>query len=290
MQVLADGLVAGAIYALVALGFSIRFQAARTFDFSYAAVITLAAYTAGRYFDYVFANPACTVVLACVVAGTFGALLDVVVFRPLRRSGARELVTLLASLGAMVAIVNAISIAFGDRPEIIGTVIRTNSVAVGPVQITVLQFVTIALAFVAGTICWHVYQRTRWGLIMRALADDETLARSFGVRRERSILQATILGSALGGLAAILSAFDTGLFPLLGFQLLLPGVVASVVGGIGRPGGAFLAGIAIGVIQQAAGWFTSTGWQDPILFAILLAFLLFRPQGLFGTPLRRTIV
>lgn len=289
-QILFNGLVAGAIYALVALGFSLRFQATRTFDFSYAAVITLSAYAAGKVFEYSGANWVISALAGCTTAGTVGVLLDVTIFRPMRRSGARELAILLASLGTMVAVANSISLGFGDRQQIIGSAVTHNSIALGSARITSLQLATIYVALMVGGFCWYAYHRTRWGLVMRALADDEVLARCYGISRERLILQATILAAVIGSSAAILSAMDTGLSPLIGFQLLLPGVVASVVGGMGRLGGVVIAGCAIGLIQQAAGWITSAGWQDPILFAILLVFLLVRPHGVFGAPLRRSAV
>ena len=98
------------------------------------------------------------------------------------------------------------------------------------------------------------------------------------------------LGSALAGVAAILAALDTDMRPTMGFDALLMGVVAAVVGGIGSIPGAFLGGLLLGLALNLGVWKLSTGWQDAIAFSLLILFLVFRPQGFFGLPLRRKSV
>jgi branched-chain amino acid transport system permease protein len=103
-----------------------------------------------------------------------------------------------------------------------------------------------------------------------------------GIPTRRIRIQALGLASALGGLAAILTGFDTDLTPDMGFRALLLGVVATVVGGAGSLPGSLLGGLLVGLIQHLGAWFLSTQWQDALIFGLLICFLLWWPRGLLG--------
>jgi branched-chain amino acid transport system permease protein len=111
-----------------------------------------------------------------------------------------------------------------------------------------------------------------------------------GINVEQIVVVAFAAGSALAGIAAILVSLDTDLRPTMGFNALLMGVVAAIVGGVGSIPGALMGGLLLGMAQHLGVWKLSTEWQDAIAFCILLIFLVFRPQGFFGLPLRRTAV
>jgi branched-chain amino acid transport system permease protein len=290
MQILANGVVAGSLYALVALGFSIIFQVTRTFDFSLAATMTIGAFSAAIFIDHALNNVILAVAFGCFVAAMVGALLEVVIYRSFRHAENRALVLILVSLGVMVILINIVALVFGDKFRIVGEVITSSTTEIFTARITPLQLGSVGAMVLSSIACWWVYKCTTWGVTMRAVASNLNLALCFGIRTERMILQATILGTALGAMAAGLSAVDTGLTPSIGFQILLPGVVASIVGGIGRLSGATISGLIIGIIEQSSGWFISTGWQQAILFVILIMFLILRPEGLFGMPLRRKTI
>lgn len=240
-QLLVNGLIAGSIYALVALGFGLIYATTRFFHFAHGAV-----YTAGAYLAYsgwlLGLNLPVAIPLAVVGTSILGALLDVGVYRPLGKQGASSLILLLASLGLFIVIQNFISLTFGDDTK----TIRSGAVMEGlpifgaritPIQITII----VASAFLL-VLCWAFMKKTKMGKAMRAVANDPEFARVVGVETDQVILFTFFLGSALAAIAAILICLDTDMTPMMGFYALLMGVVAVIAGGIGSIPGAALGG------------------------------------------------
>ena len=106
-----------------------------------------------------------------------------------------------------------------------------------------------------------------------------------GLNATRISVEVAAIGAAIGAGAGVLSGLDYGLTPAMGFQLLLPAVVASVIGGLGNVSGAAATGFLMGLIEQYSGWFLSGAWQESVLLLILIICLFFRPRGLFGNML-----
>lgn len=101
---------------------------------------------------------------------------------------------------------------------------------------------------------------------------------------------AFLIGSATAGVAAALLAYDTGMTPTMGFRTLLMGMVSVIIGGIGSIPGIAIGALLLGAAQHLTAWWMSSKWQDAIVFVILILFLLFRPQGFLGKPLRKASV
>ncbi len=119
---------------------------------------------------------------------------------------------------------------------------------------------------------------------MRAVADDPIAARVVGIYPEKVIFMAFAIGSALAGAAGILISLETNIQPTMGFNAILKGIIASIIGGIGSIPGAVLGGFFLGIAENLGIWKIQAGWKDSIAFAILIIFLLFRPGGIFGVP------
>lgn len=286
-QLLINGLIAGSVFSLIAIGFGLIYTTTRFFHFAHGAV-----YTSGAYFAYLFyiilhipaylAFP-----LAVVGASALGAGMELCVYRPLRRKNATPMVLLIASLGLFVILQNLISLFFGDDIKSI----RTAPVEVGlpflgaritPIQITIIVVSVILIIATA-----LILKFTRMGKALRAVASNPQLAKVSGIEPNRTILFAFILGSALAGASAILIALDIDMTPTMGFPALMMGVVAVIVGGVGNIAGAAAGGFLLGIALHLGVWQISSKWQYAIAFGILLVFLLFRPQGFFGKRVRR---
>ncbi len=290
MQILLNAIVSGSEYALVAIGFALVYQATRFFDFAFAGVLAIGGYGTVFATQSLGLGPfyaVCFGVLSSVIAG---ALYQVFVYRYMRRSGASSATMLLASLGLMIASVNTIALMYGDRPRVLPFVSSSDSISIGSGLISPLRLSILAVSLVtAGASCvW--FHKTRWGALTRAVSEDSELAGIMGVPIENVIFKTALFGSAIAGLVAALVVLDTGATPTMGFSLLLPGVVAAIVGGIWRLEGAFLGGVLVGIVEQYSGWFLGTAWQEPVLFAVLIIFFIVRPQGIIGVQSKKGYV
>lgn len=287
VQYWANGLNAGATCALVALGFGLIFHVCGFFHFAHGGVYALGAYAAYALIRLLGWPIWCAVPSAILIAALAGATIDLFVYRPLQRIRATPLAILIASLGLLLVIQNGLSFAFGDD---------TKSFRVGDVsegysflgaRITTIQVVTILTVIVVFGSLNFLFSFSGFGKRLRAVANDPELATVFGVNTKSVVTITFMLGSVVAGLAAILAAFDTDLTPVMGFKALLGAVVAVIVGGRGSIPGILLGGLLVGMAQHLVVWKLPAQWQDTSVFIILVAFLLFRPQGFLGKPLRK---
>ena len=154
-------------------------------------------------------------------------------------------------------------------------------------RITRIQAIIICASVTICLLTWATLRLTSAGRRIRALANDPYLSTIVGVDTDRIILLVFMIGSGIAGAAAILISLDTDITPTMGFTALLMGVVAAIVGGVGNISGAIVGGLFVGLAQHLGVWKLPTEWQDAIVFAILIAFLLARPQGFLGKPMRR---
>jgi branched-chain amino acid transport system permease protein len=285
-QILVSGLAAGAAYGLVAVSFALICHTARFFHLAHAATYTVAAYlvlallTALKFPDFL------AIGLAIVGAGLLGCSMHLLVYRPLERRASPPAIMLLASLGILIVLQGTVSLLFGDATQSFGTSGAKLGFEILGARMTPVQALTLISGVLLTTLLWVWLQYSRSGMILRALANDRELSGIVGVDIDRMMLLVLALGSALGGLAAILSGYDTDLTPMMGFKAVLIGIVAAILGGMGSLPGAFFGGILIGLIQNFAAWFLPGQWQDTAIFAILVIVLVVRPQGLLNRPFR----
>lgn len=289
-QLVANSLITGANYGLVAVSFSLIYSAGRFFYLAHGAVYTASAYLVFTAASLLSLPAPIAITVGILGAVVLGAGMEICVHQPLRRKGSSSEILLLASLGFLVTIQNVISMVFGDATVRIGTHTIVEGLDIFGARITGIQLCSILLSLVL-TITLAAWLRwTSVGRQMRAVANDYGLGLALGLDCDRVIASAFAIGSALVAIAAILSGYDTDLTPLMGFNAILMGVVAVIVGGIGSIPGAFLGGLLVSSIQQVAAFELPIQLQYGVLFAVLILFLLLRPQGIFGKPLRRTSV
>jgi branched-chain amino acid transport system permease protein len=281
-QLLLNGIIAGSIYSLIALGFSLIYQTTRFFHFAHAAVYTFGAYFAYLFYMQLGFDPIIAFPLACIYAALIGAICEITVYKPMRKRKATDLTLLLASLGLYTLLQNIISLMWGDDTK----AMRTGEVVEGHLflgaRITDIQIVIIVTSILLITLIALMMARMKIGKTLRALANDPELARLSGINSDRYIVFAFAIGSFLAAVAAIMISFDTDMTPTMGFNALMMAVVAVIVGGINSLPGAALGGLLIGLAQNLGVAFLPSKWQDTIVFVILIIFLLFRPYGILG--------
>ena len=149
---------------------------------------------------------------------------------------------------------------------------------------------TVTICWIVLVATWIMLRLTETGRIFRAVSGDPDLARILGVRSWVVNAVAFVVGSGMAGLASILVALDIDMRPTMGLWLLLPGVVAMIVGGTGSVPGALVGGLILGLVQHLGVWAIGARWQDAIAFVVLVLCLAIRPWGIFGRPTARAAI
>jgi branched-chain amino acid transport system permease protein len=281
-QLVINGFIVGGIYCLVAIGFALIYQTCGFFHFAHGGVFTFGPYLAYLFYIQLGLDRIVAFPLACVATMLLGASLEVTIYKPMRSRKATDLTLLIASLGLYIVLQNIISMVWGDDAK----TMRLGEVVEGHeflgARITDIQIAIIITSIALIVLISLVMTQMRLGKVLRALANDPDLARLSGINSDRYILYAFAIGSFLAAVAAIMISFDTDMTPTMGFNALVMGVIAVIVGGIDSLPGAALGGLFIGLAQNLGVYWLPSKWQDTIAFAILILFLLFRPYGILG--------
>lgn len=285
-QLVINGLIAGCIYGLVAVGFSLVYGAVRFFHFAHGAVYAAGAYVCWALYTELGMPLTVSAMVACLAAGTVGLAIEHTVYRPLRRKNSPSLILLLASFGTFIFINNLLQLVFGAGIKTMrASVVTTGHNLLGGV-VTNIQVVIIlaSMLLVTSLALWR--SRSRNGKALRAVADDRIAAELVGVNADRMIAMVFFVGSALAGAAGVLVSFETNIEPTMGLNVILKGIIASLIGGVGSIRGALLGGILLGLAETLGTWGVSAGWKDAIAFSILVVFLLVRPGGIFNAEIQ----
>ena len=282
-QLVLNSIIAGSLYALIGMSFSLIYSTTRFFNLAHGVLAAVGGYTVLYLaktlgLDLLLAS-AIGIVLAAVVA----LALEFLIYRPLRTRKASNLVLLVASLGAFTAIQAVIAMLFTSQYQTLSNLVPALKVLhVGGGVITPVQVVIAALSLMTVVGLWILLSFTRFGRAVRAVADDEEVAKIVGINTNRIVTVVIIIGSMIAGAAGILIGFDTGLEPTMGLFILLKGVIGAIVGGMGNVYGAFLGGYLLGFVENFGIWHISGQWKDAIAFFVLIVFLILRPQGILG--------
>ena len=288
-QLLVNALIASSIYALVGVGFSLIYQVQRFFHFTHGLAYALGAYATFAFIKLGLPMFAAATLGICA-SGIFGILLDVCMIAPVRKHNGSALVLLLASIGAYIVGQNLISIFLGDDLKTLGSGNVSAGFQIFNARITSDQIVIIAGSAVAiAAVALWLYV-SHFGKQIRTIACDEQLAVILGMPVGRIRLVVMAVGSGLAGLAGIFSGINQAIVPTMGMSALLAGVVAMIVGGRTSMLGAAAGGLIIGIAENMCAIWLPLAWQDAVVFVILILFLLLRPQGLFGQPLRQATI
>jgi branched-subunit amino acid ABC-type transport system permease component len=221
-----------------------------------------------------------------LAAGT-GFVVDRLVYFPLRRHKAPGLVFLIASFGVFVVLQNLTLLVWGAQVLSIRTgPVKEGHHVLGAVT-TDAQILIIAVSCSMLIGLWALVKYSRLGKETRAVADDTLASSVVGIDSERTIAWVFFIGSALAGLAGILISYETNIEPTMGFNAILKGIIASIIGGIGSIPGAALGGLLLGLVENLGIWKLPSAWKDVIAFGVLILFLLFRPQGILGKKQER---
>jgi len=277
-QTLVGGLSLGAIYALVAMGFSLVYRTMGLVNFAHADVVTIGAYVASTF--YISARLPFVVAMAVAIVVT--ALIGVVIERVLRPLENKDFdLMLIGTIGFGIVLQALAVMVWGATGRAVPSPIRTAPLDVFGVHIRTYDLVVLAVAAGAMVALVQFLQRTKRGAAMQAVAMDHEAATAVGIHVGRSNAIAFSIGAGLAALAGGLAGPLLYVSPTMGASLGIKGFAAAILGGFGSLPGAIIGGPAIGVLDAfAAGRFQ--GYSELVTFLVFTAIIMIRPTGIFG--------
>ncbi|SCL18835.1 amino acid/amide ABC transporter membrane protein 1, HAAT family [Micromonospora pallida] len=295
-----DGLAKGAIYALVALGYTLVYGVLKLINFAHSEVFMVGTFTVVGVWSLMGATdgpPVGTMLLLLTVAllasaavsGLTAVAVERIAYRRLRRMNAPPLIFLITAIGLSLVMSEAFGLWQGRLVVGMPTVLERDVVfSIAGTDVTNTQLITVVAALVMMVGLDVFINRTRYGRGVRAVAQNPDTAALMGVNKDRVIALIFLLGGLLAGAAALLYTMRYGNTRFnVGFILGLKAFTAAVLGGIGNIRGALLGGLLLGVVEVYAATLTKSSWEDVAAFVVLVVVLLFRPTGLLGESLGR---
>lgn len=279
VQLLINGLVAGTILAVPAIGFTAIYAVLRFPNFTVASHATIGAF-AGYVANTALGWPAWAAVgVAFVVAGAAGVVNDQLILLPLRPAGA--LTTAIGAVALTIVLENVVRFVFGNDLRGYDLPLQRDW-QWGPVRIGPQQLENLAIAAVAMAVVFLFLAFTRMGKAMRAVADDPTLASLKGIDADRVARLTNFGAMGLAGVGGMLLGLDTSIDPLTGFRVILSVFAAAVVGGLGSIPGAVVGALTIGVAEELSLLSLAPAYRTAVGFVAILLVLTLRPRGLLG--------
>jgi branched-subunit amino acid ABC-type transport system permease component len=275
------GLVTASILALAAVAVSLQVSVTNFINFAYGDFLTFGAYiawtTAKAGVNFFLA-----VLLGGIATGILGILANIVIFRPFMRRRVRTVTLLIAGVGLSFIVQNMITIIWSAEPVRFNVTLG-NSLHIGPLVFTPGDLMMIGAAVALLMLLHLMLTYTTFGKSLRATSNNIDLARACGIDSDRVITITWFIAGLLTAVAGVGLVLQLGtLSPTTGFVELFIVFGAVILGGIGRPYGAMLGALVVGVLTEVSGMYVNSAYKTSIAFAVVIILLLFRPQGLFS--------
>lgn len=283
LEQIANGLMMGSVYALVALGLVLIYGVMEVLNFAHGVLFMLGGYLCAFIFIRIFHSYPLAVLGAILLLAAIGYGLERLVFRPLRDSLRNQVI---ASLGLVLVVQNLVILLWGPQAFSLKLSYGDVLIPIGPLRFTAQQLVILAATLIVLVGLHFFLSRTRLGTAIRATSQHRDAARILGIDVERIYWLSFALGTALAALGGALLAPLFLVSPTMGDLPLLKGLAAIVLGGMASVWGAVAGALLIGVSEAVSTLIIPTDYRDAIPFAAIILILLFRPQGLFGIKTR----
>jgi branched-chain amino acid transport system permease protein len=283
---LVPGLTIGSVYALGAVGISMIFGILRFAHFAHGDLMTIGAYGVLTAVWFIPLHPLLLLPFGMALAIVAALAVDEFFYKPLRKLP--TIYTVIASFGVALIFRSLAQLFWSSGNQVFIPGVRPPLVLFDTFRISALHAQVIVLTLVIAIALHFFLTRSKLGRAMRAVSDEPELASVAGLDTERVVRWTWVIGAALAATAGVFAGMDTSMHPNLGWNLLLAMFAAAVLGGIGKPMGAIAGGLIIGIAEETATftWFSdepfiSPSYKSAVAFFIMVALLLFRPQGLF---------
>ena len=290
LQYLINGISIGAVYAIIALGYTMVYGIAKMLNFAHGDVIMVGAYISFCVTNYLGLPAIISILAAMVVCTVLGIVIEGLAYKPLR--GTSSLAVLITAIGVSYFLQNAAQLIWTSNSKNFTSVVTMEPIRLfdGQLLITGEVLLTICVSVLVMIGLTLFTGKTRTGKAMRAVAEDRAAAQLMGINVNRTISMTFAIGSALAAVAGILmcSTIKT-LMPTTGSMPGIRAFTAAVFGGIGSIPGAMLGGILLGIIETLSKAYISPQFSDAIVFSVLIVILLVKPAGLLGKQIQEKV-
>jgi branched-chain amino acid transport system permease protein len=292
LQYLANGLVNGSTYVLVAVGLTLIFGILGVVNFAHGEFYMIGGY-AGIFAVTVLKLPVIpAIAFVLATSAVVGVAAEAILHKPMKNRDATS--SIVSSFGLAVALQNAALITMGPQPQRLSLdvskipVLSSLPTDFGPVFLPQQRMLVPVTMVVLISLLYFVLRFTWTGRSLRAMAQHSTVARLCGVRVERVAVLTFMTGAALAGIAGMLMSSVFFVYPIVGNMVALKAFTVVILGGMGNVAGAAAAGLLLGVTESLTSAYISNSMRDIVGFVFVILILLFRPQGLFGRAVERS--
>ena len=285
LEQIANGVMLGAVYALIAIGYTLIFGVLGMLHLAHGEVFMVGAFV-GLVAALQVPNVLIAIAAAMLVTGVLGVLVERVAFRPLR--GAHHLAPLATTIGAGIVLQETMRWWFGAEQKGYPATLEAHIWELGPLRVSSVQVFILAAARVLMGLLTLFLARSRAGRAIRATAEDPTVASLLGVNVATVVMLTFFVGSALAGAAGVLVGLAyNSVHPFIGVQMGIKGLVVMLLGGLGNVPGAMVGGLVLGVLEVLGAAYLASSYRDAFAFGALMLILLVRPEGLLGLRVHR---
>jgi branched-chain amino acid transport system permease protein len=280
LQLLFTGIGIGAVYALVALGFVLIFRATNVVNFAQGEFSMVAAFLMVLCAVDLELPYWLSFLIALGGMALVGAIFNLGVYYPLRHR--TFLPVIISTIGASIFLANTTLALYGPQPQVLQGWFETPGFQVGPVYLDSQYLLIIAVTIVLVAFQYWFFEHTLLGKKLQATSQDKEMASLLGIPVARMIMITFIYSALIGGIAGILVAPILFVSIQMGSSIALKAFAATIIGGFGDVAGAIIGGVSLGIIETFGAAYISVPYKDGFAFFVLILFLIFRPQGIFG--------
>ncbi len=291
IQQLINGLTLGAVYALLALGYTMVYGILELINFAHGEIYMIGAYlsiiflgfftTIGMTRHFLFLSLLLSFILTAVFCGAYGYTMEKVAYRPLR--SANRLSPLISAIGMSIFLQNYVMLTQGSGDVVFPRLFPNSEILFSGIRLTSLQAVILSSSFILMGALYFLVKKTLIGKAMRATAQDKKMASLVGINIDSIISFTFVIGSFLAAAAGMMVAMYYGTVNFfIGYIAGIKAFTAAVLGGIGSIPGAMAGGLLLGMVESLGASYISSEYKDLFAFLILILVLLFKPSGLLG--------
>ena len=281
-QQIVNGLMLGASYSLVAIGYTLIFGVLNLLYFAHGEVFMVGAFVGLFLVTHAGFGIFGALIGAMIACAVLGVVAVFVAIRPVAKD--RPLAPLISSIGLTIVLQNVFIYFIGGQQLSFPETISPTLYRFGPVTVSSSQIFVLVIAISLMALLWLLIERSKLGRAIRATAENHETAALLGVDVNRVVLITFIIGSGIAGIAGVLDGIkNSSISPFMGLGAAVKGLIVMLLGGLGNVPGAMVAGLLLGMIEILSAAYIGTTERDLFSFLILILILLYKPTGLFGT-------